>query len=227
MAGAVSEAKSMSGRRVRSFVRRTGRVTSGQQRALRALWPRWGLEPPAGTLDLDAIFARHAPRVLEIGFGDGEVLVQMATAHPEQDFLGVEVHEPGLGRCLLGIEGAGLANVRLIREDAVLVLQHWLAPESLDRVNLFFPDPWPKKRHHKRRIVQPAFLGLVARCLKSGGLLHMATDWAPYAEHMREVLDASAKFTGLSGPGDRPPTKFERRGTRLGHGITDLRYRRT
>ena len=214
-------------RRVRSFVRRAGRVTAGQQRALTELWPRWGLEKPAGMLDLDAIFGRQAPRILEIGFGDGEVLLAMATEQPEADWLGIEVHEPGVGHCLLGLERAGLENVRLIREDAMEVLQDWLAPASLDRVNLFFPDPWPKKRHHKRRIVQSLFLDLVAKRLKSGGLLHLATDWAPYAEHMEELLGQTAEFVALSGPADRPETKFQRRGERLGHAIRDLRYRRT
>ena len=214
-------------RRVRSFVRRAGRVTAGQQRALTELWPRWGLEKPAGMLDLDAIFGRQAPRILEIGFGDGEVLLAMATEQPEADWLGIEVHEPGVGHCLLGLERAGLENVRLIREDAMEVLQDWLAPASLDRVNLFFPDPWPKKRHHKRRIVQSLFLDLVAKRLKSGGLLHLATDWAPYAEHMEELLGQNPEFVSLPGPADRPDTKFQRRGERLGHAIRDLRYRRT
>jgi tRNA (guanine-N7-)-methyltransferase len=131
-----------------------------------------------------------------------------------------------VGHCLLGLERAGLQNVRLIREDAMVVLKDWLAPECLDRVNLFFPDPWPKKRHHKRRIVQPAFLALVAARLKPGGLLHMATDWGPYAEHMEEAMAASADFVPLGGDSDRPATKFERRGERLGHQISDLRYRR-
>jgi len=211
---------------VRSFVRRAGRVTAGQQRALAELWPRFGVPKPEAPLDLDQLFGRDAPRVMEIGFGDGEVLLSMAARYPEQDFLGVEVHEPGVGHCLLGVEEAGLQNVRLIREDAMVVLQDWLAPACLDRVNLFFPDPWPKKRHHKRRLVQPAFLALVAVRLKPGGLLHMATDWAPYAEHIDEVMAASADFVPLSGGGDRPPTKFERRGERLGHEIRDLRYRR-
>ncbi len=184
------------------------------------------MEPPADTLDLDTLFGRQAPRVMEIGIGNGDVLLTMAAQYPDQDFLGVEVHEPGIGHCLLGLEKAGLDNVRLIREDAVVVLQRWLAGACLDRVNLFFPDPWPKKRHHKRRIVQPAFVALVAARLKPGGLLHMATDWAPYAQHMEEVLAASAAFAPLAADSDRPPTKFERRGERLGHEIRDLRYRR-
>lgn len=213
-------------RRVRSFVRRTGRVTAGQQRALTECWPRWGVDRPAERLDLEALFGRTAPRVMEIGIGDGEVLLALASRHPEQDFIGVEVHEPGVGHCLLRLEALDLQNVRLIREDAMAVLQDWLPPACLDRLNLFFPDPWPKKRHHKRRIVQPAFLVLVARALRPGGLLHMATDWAPYAEHMEEALAARADFEPIAGPGDRPPTKYERRGEVLGHEIRDLRYRR-
>ncbi|MGI9331280.1 MAG: tRNA (guanosine(46)-N7)-methyltransferase TrmB [Gammaproteobacteria bacterium] len=214
-------------RRVRSFVRRAGRTTPGQQRALAELWPLWGLEEPSQPLDLDQVFARTAPRTLEIGFGDGEVLAAMAEAAPQHDFLGVEVHEPGVGHCLLGLQHASLANVRLIRHDAMEVLQNWLPADSLDRVNLFFPDPWPKKRHHKRRIVQPVFLGLVSKALKNGGLLHLATDWMPYAEHMEETLAASPDFSPEKhGPQDRPETKFQRRGERLGHAIRDLYYRR-
>ena len=213
-------------RRVRSFVRRAGRVTAGQQRALAELWPRWGIGTPGAPLDLDAVFGRVAPRVMEIGIGDGEVLLTMASREPAWDFLGVEVHEPGLGHCLLGLEKTGLENVRLVREDAMVVLQDWLRPECLDRINLFFPDPWPKKRHHKRRIVQPVFVELAARVLRPGGLLHMATDWAPYVEHMEETLAASAAFAAVEEASDRPPTKFERRGERLGHQIRDLRYRR-
>ena len=214
-------------RRVRSFVRRAGRTTAGQQRALEKLWPLWGVDEPADPLELDQVFARSSPRTLEIGFGDGEVLVAMATAAPQHDFLGVEVHEPGVGHCLLGLEQAGVTNVRLIRHDAMEVLQSWLPANSLDRVNLFFPDPWPKKRHHKRRIVQPMFLGFVAKALKNDGLLHLATDWVPYAEHMEETLAASANFSRENhGPQDRPETKFQRRGERLGHEIRDLFYRR-
>jgi len=214
-------------RRVRSFVRRAGRTTPGQQRALAELWPLWGLAEPANPLDLDQVFGRAAPRTLEIGFGDGDVLVAMAQAAPQHDFLGIEVHEPGVGHCLLGLEKAGLTSVRLIRHDAMEVLQSWLPAASLDRVNLFFPDPWPKKRHHKRRIVQPTFLEYVAKALKTGGLLHLATDWVPYAEHMTETLATNQNFSPDNhGPEDRPTTKFQRRGERLGHEIRDLYYRR-
>ncbi len=217
-------------RTVRSFVRRGGRLTAAQAEAIETLLPRWGVAPPAAgeTLALEGIFGRTAPRVLEIGFGDGESLAAMAEAAPDTDFLGIEVHEPGVGHLLLTARRLGLENVRVIVHDAVEVLAGWLAPGSFDRVQLFFPDPWPKKRHHKRRIVQPAFLEDVARLLREGGSLHLATDWAPYAEHMRETVAAVPWFddTGDPGRGARPETKFERRGLGLGHGVEDLRYRR-
>lgn len=211
---------------MRSFVRRSGRITAGQRRALDTLWPRWGLSPPVGHLDLDAIFGRKGARTLEIGFGDGEVLLAMAAASPEEDFIGVEVHEPGIGHCLLGIESRGLGNLRLIRADALEVLESWLEPASLDRINLFFPDPWPKKRHHKRRLVQPPFLAMASRCLKAGGVLHIATDWPPYAEQIAALLEADTNFDALASPAHRPATKFQRRGARLGHPIRDICCRR-
>lgn len=220
-------------RQVRSFVRRAGRVTAAQTRALNDLWPVYGVEPPDGSLDLDRLFHRQAPRICEIGFGNGEALAALAAARPETDFLGIEVHEPGIGHLLLAIEREHLANIRLIRHDAVEVLRDWLPPGCLNRLHLFFPDPWPKKRHHKRRIVQPDFLQRVARALRPGGVLHMATDWEPYAEHMLELADASDELRNLAGAGhfsprprERPETKFERRGRRLGHGVWDLLYER-
>jgi len=220
-------------RTVRSFVQRAGRITRAQERALEELWPRWGVEFSAAPLDLDQLFGRKAARVLEIGIGDGETLLALAAAHPERDFLGVEVHRPGIGHCLLGVESRALSNVRLISHDAVDVLEKQLPDASLDEVLLYFPDPWPKKRHHKRRIVQPAFTGLVARKLKPGGTFRLATDWSPYAEHMLEVLRASPSFDNASPTGDyvsrpdsRPQTKFERRGERLGHEVFDLEFRR-
>jgi tRNA (guanine-N7-)-methyltransferase len=230
-------------RPIRSFVRRSGRLTHAQQRALGSLLPRWEIRAPAPghVLDLDEYFGRDAPRVLEIGFGDGEALAETAAATPGTDFLGIEVHEPGVGHLLLAVEREGLTNVRVIVHDAVEVLADWLAPASLDRIRLFFPDPWPKKRHHKRRIVQPGFLADAGRALRPGGTLHMATDWAPYAEHMRETADAAPWFDRTSvapgsgneagpggdrGPERRPETKFERRGRRLGHGVADLLYTR-
>ena len=219
-------------RRVRSFVLRGGRLTSGQQRALDTLWPRYGVDYAPRPLDLAALFGRRAPVTLEIGFGDGASLAKQAARHPERDFLGVEVHPPGVGRLLQRIEAAGLSNLRLIRHDAVEVLEHMIAPASLDTVQLFFPDPWPKKRHHKRRLVQPDFVALVASRLRPGGLFHLATDWPPYAEHMLAVLSACPALVNLhAGYAPRPPwrpqTKFERRGTRLGHPVHDLLFRRS
>jgi tRNA (guanine-N7-)-methyltransferase len=219
-------------RRIRSFVRREGRLTAGQQRALDELWPRFGLE--TGTrLDLDVVFGRHAPRTLEIGFGNGATLATMAENRPDCDFMGIEVHRPGVGRLLLELESRGLENVRIFREDAVLVLRECIPDASLDHLLLFFPDPWHKKRHHKRRIVQPAFLELVARKLVPGGILHMATDWENYAEHMLATAGASAAFRNCAGAGRfsprpdyRPVTKFEQRGQRLGHGVWDLLFER-
>lgn len=221
-------------RQVRSFVRRAGRLTPAQARALRELWPEYGIEPPAGgTLDLGAVFGRSAPRICEIGFGDGEALAVLAGQRPDTDFLGIEVHEPGIGHLLLRLQKEQLRNVRLIRQDAVDVLRGWLPPESLDRIHLFFPDPWPKKRHHKRRILQPEFLALAARVLRPGGVLHLATDWKDYADQMLEYTDATPRFRNRAGPGnfsarpaERPETKFERRGRRLGHGVWDLVYER-
>jgi tRNA (guanine-N7-)-methyltransferase len=214
-------------RTVRSFVRRAGRMTRAQTRALEELWPHHGIHWEPAPLDLDALFGRRAPRVLEIGFGTGTALVQQALDHPERDLLGIEVHEPGVGHCLLEIERLGLTNVRLACHDAIAVLRDRLPAGSLHGVQLFFPDPWPKKRHHKRRIVQPGFIGLVARVLEPGGFLHMATDWPPYAEHMQAVLAAQQLL--LPDPDARPErarTRFEARGERLGHPIWDGIWRR-
>ena len=220
-------------RPIRSFVRRAGRITRAQERALAELWPRFGIEFQPGPLDLGAVFGRHARRIMEIGIGDGETLLELATRHPETDFVGVEVHRPGLGHCLLGIEAAALTNVRLIAHDAVEVLEQVIPDASLDEVLLYFPDPWPKKRHHKRRIVQPDLVELVARRLGPGGVFRLATDWAPYAAHMLEVLGRSPRFQNASPAGDyvprpdsRPATRFERRGERLGHEVFDLEFRR-
>ncbi|MFN2309315.1 MAG: tRNA (guanosine(46)-N7)-methyltransferase TrmB [Gammaproteobacteria bacterium] len=220
-------------RQVRSFVRREGRITRAQQRALEDLLPRFGLTP-AGMLDLDRAFGRQAPRTLEIGFGNGASLAQMAAAAPEQDFLGIEVHRPGVGHLLLEIEQRALSNVRVICADAVEMLREHLAPASLDRVLLLFPDPWPKKRHHKRRILQPEFVALIRERLTPGGVFHMATDWQDYAEQMLEVMDAQPGFVNRAGRGHyaprpdyRPETKFERRGLRLGHGVWDLLFVKT
>jgi tRNA (guanine-N7-)-methyltransferase len=219
-------------RKVRSFVRRPGRATAAQRRALAELLPRYGVDAAQGPLDLRAVFGRDARRVLDIGFGDGEALVTNALNNPGVDYLGVEVHEPGIGHLLLLLEHASVGNVRVIARDAAEVVPQLIADSSFDAVDLFFPDPWPKKRHHKRRLVQLPFIAELARVLKPGGLLHVATDWADYANHTREVLAASARFAPVAASAliseplaVRPPTKFERRGVRLGHEVADLYYR--
>ena len=212
---------------VRSFVLRAGRITVAQRRALEELWPRYGIGYRPEPLDLDAAFGRHAPRILEIGFGDGELLAAMARRDPATDFLGIEVHEPGIGHCLLLIEKLALGNLRLIRHDAVEVLRQQIPDARLQGVNLFFPDPWPKKRHHKRRIVQPEFARLVAARLAPGGRFHVATDWAPYGEHIDAVMAAERAFERLpAAAASREPTKFERRGERLGHEVFEHLWRR-
>ena len=220
-------------RAIRSFVVRAGRMTTAQERAWTELWPRYGIETGATALDLAAVFGREAPRTLEIGFGNGESLIALAAAHPERNYLGLEVHRPGVGHLMLRVEELGLSNVRVICRDAVEVLQQCLAPDTLDEVLLYFPDPWPKKRHHKRRIVQPEFVALVASRLRPGAVLRMATDWEPYAEQMLEVASGCAALrnespdgTFVPRPDSRPVTKFERRGHRLGHGVWDLAFRR-
>lgn len=219
-------------RKVRSFVRRPGRTTTAQRRALDTLWPRYGLGDD-GPIDLPAVFGRTAPVVVEIGFGDGEALFTSAVNHPEIDHLGIEVHEPGIGHLLVLLERAGLANVRLVARDAVEVLGTRLAPSSIDVVRIFFPDPWPKKRHHKRRLVQRPFVDVLAHVLKPGGGLHFATDWVGYAEHIEAVMADCVAFREIPAPEaasdpalSRPSTKFERRGRRKGHEVRDLRYRR-
>ncbi len=217
--------------RIRSYVLRAGRVGSGQARALAELGPRCLLPYRPQTLDLDAAFGRRAPRVLEIGFGMGEGLAAVAAAHPHIDYLGVEVHTPGVGALLKQIGERGLANVRVIRHDAVEVLEHMLAPASLAGVQVFFPDPWHKKRHHKRRLVQPPLVALLASRLAPGGTLHLATDWQDYAAQMLAVLSAEPALENSADgfvprPDTRPLTKFEQRGLRLGHGVYDLLFRR-
>ena len=222
--------ESASGRRdVKSFVRRTGRITPAQGRALVELWPAYGIDYAAKLLNLDEIFGRSAKKVLEIGFGNGESLVRAAEEQPEIDFLGVEVHEPGIGHCLIASRERNLANIRIIKHDAVEVLQHQLEDGVLARINLYFPDPWPKKRHHKRRLVQASFLQMAAAKLVAAGTLHIATDWENYAEHIDALIAQSSEFTlaarqvhknGSPSP-ERQTTKFERRGLRAGHNIWD------
>ena len=218
---------------IKSFVLRAGRQTRGQARALDELWPRYGIEFANARLDLDAIFGRTAPRCLEIGFGIGEVIGALAQAHPQIDYLGIEVHRPGVGRLLQHCVQANLANVRIVCHDAVEVLQHGITEESLQEVLIFFPDPWHKKRHHKRRLIDPAFLELVAGRLCTGGILRMATDWQPYAEQMLLLGNACTAFESLSPDRTyveryamRNSTRFERRGERLGHGVWDLAYQK-
>ena len=220
-------------RRIRSFVRREGRLTKGQQRALDELLPRYAISPELGFVDLDAVYGRHAPHILEIGFGNGAALADMAATHPQNDYLGIEVHRPGVGSLLLRIEELELSNVRVVCADAVDVLRHQICDEALDRVLLFFPDPWHKKRHHKRRLLQSEFVALLRGKLKSRGVLHAATDWEDYAQHMMQVLSEAAGWHNVAGPGQfcerpeyRPVTKFERRGQRLGHGVWDLMFER-
>lgn len=219
-------------RRVRSFVRREGRMTAGQQRALQALWSNFGVDP-GGWVDLPALFGRLAPVTLEIGFGNGENLVWQAERMPERDFIGIEVHRPGIGHLLGELRRRGLENVRVFNADAVDVLECRIPPASLDAVQILFPDPWHKKRHHKRRLIQPGFVRLVASRLRPGGLLHLATDWEDYAAQIGAVMAASGELFEPEGPqplGARPPwrpaTRFERRGERLGHRVSDFLYRR-
>jgi tRNA (guanine-N7-)-methyltransferase len=220
-------------RGVRSFVLRAGRMTDGQQRALEQLWPRFGLEYDTAPCDLAALFDRGAPRVLEIGFGNGANLIHMASERPEVDFLGIEVHRPGVGRVLLDIERLGLRNVRVSNHDAVEVVGQQLPEAGLDEVLVLFPDPWHKKRHHKRRLLNAPFVALLAARLKAGGVLRAATDWEPYASAMLEVFNGCELLenTSVDGgyvprPDSRQPTRFERRGERLGHGVWDLAFRR-
>ena len=219
-------------RSIRSYVLRQGRISSAQRRALDDLLPRYGVPYSTAALDLDRIFGRAAPRILEIGFGMGETTAAIAREHPGNDYLGIEVHGPGVGGLLKRIAELQLTNVRIIQHDAVEVLEHMIAPAALDGVHIFFPDPWPKKRHHKRRLIQPPFVALLASRMKPGACLRTCTDWEDYARQMLEVLAAEpALANAASGyanrPPDRPETKFERRGTLLGHRTWDLVFRKT
>jgi tRNA (guanine-N7-)-methyltransferase len=214
-------------------VLRAGRLTAGQERAFTELWPRFGIDYTGAPLDLSVLFGNDQPVWLEIGFGNGEGLAALAARHPDRNYLGVEVHQPGVGHLLLQLDALGLGNVRVLRHDAVEVLGHALAPAALAGALLFFPDPWHKRRHHKRRILQASFVDLLARAIRPGGLFHAATDWEDYAQQMLAVLEASPAFENLAGPGafsprpkERPLTRFEQRGHRLGHGVRDLVFRR-
>ncbi len=216
-------------RQVRSFVRRQGRLTKGQERAIEELWPQFGIEYDEQPLDFNQLFGRSAPVVLEVGFGNGASLVAMAKSMPEKNFIGIEVHRPGIGNILMQIGKEGIQNLRVMCHDAVEVLEKQIPDNSLSQFQLFFPDPWHKKRHHKRRIVQAEFLDLLSRKLTSNGIIHMATDWEDYAIHMMETLSAHPHFSNTQGEGNyaprpdyRPVTKFEERGHRLGHGVWDL-----
>lgn len=221
-------------RTVRSYVRRESRITPAQVRALGELWPRYGIAEGAAELDWPVVFGRSAPVILEIGFGNGETLAATAAAHPENNYLGIEVHRPGAGSLLRRIETGTLSNVRVMLGDASEILAQRIADASLAAVHLFFPDPWPKKRHHKRRLVQPEFAALVVRKLTPGGYFHLATDWPAYAEHMAVVLSATPGLVDAGGTAqfqklvaERLSTRFEQRGRMLGHEVRDLMYLRT
>ncbi len=220
-------------RHIRSFVLRAGRMTHAQERALAELWPIFGADLGAGTLDFPALFGRQALRCLEIGFGVGEVIGSLAETHPHIDYVGIEVHRPGVGRLLLRAAQGQLRNLRVICHDAVEVLERAVQDESFDEILIFFPDPWHKKRHHKRRLIDPTFSATLAAKLFPNGVLRLATDWQAYAQQMLEVCNANPQLESLSAdetyvprPDFRPPTRFERRGERLGHGVWDLAYRK-
>ena len=218
-------------RSLRSYVLRQGRVTAAQASAVERLMPAYGIAFSPAPLDLEHVFGRRAPKILEIGFGMGETTTAIAAAHPERDYLGIEVHTPGVGALLRQVEALGLTNVRVIQHDAVEVVERMIGFGVLDGVHVFFPDPWPKKRHHKRRLLQPEFVHLLATRLKPGAYLHAATDWEDYAVQMLQVLSAEPLLENTAAgfaprPDSRPLTKFETRGARLGHGTWDLVFRR-
>lgn len=218
-------------RPIRSYVLRQGRVTDAQQRAVGILLPRFGISYSREPLDLDREFGRVAPKILEIGFGMGETTARIAADHPQNDYLGIEVHTPGVGSLLKRAAELGLTNIRVIQHDAVEVVEHMIAPGSLDGAHIFFPDPWPKKRHHKRRLIQPPYVALLASRMKHGAYVHVATDWEDYARQILEVLSADQQLINTADgfaprPGYRPLTKFESRGLKLGHSVWDVLVRR-
>ena len=218
-------------RPIRSFVLRQGRVSNAQRRAHETLLPLYGIPFADSLLDLDKVFGRSAPKFLEIGFGMGETTAAIAQAHPRNDYLAIDVHTPGVGSLLKQIEESGLSNLHIIQHDAVEVLQRMLPPECLDGAHIFFPDPWPKARHHKRRLIQPQFIALLSERLKHGGYVHVATDWEEYAQQILQVLGNEPQLTNTAAdyapcPAYRPSTKFEQRGLKLGHGVWDLVFRR-
>jgi len=218
--------------RIFSFVRRQGRITAAQKSALEKLWPKYGLSSEV-LLEPEKVFGREAPLVLEIGFGMGQSLAAMAQADSSKNYIGIEVHRPGVGSLLNALEEKALSHVKVYCADAVMILKECIPPESLSEILIYFPDPWPKKRHHKRRLIQPDFIKIILSCLKPGGILHCATDWKDYAEQMMAVLSGFPDLVNTSGegvyadrPAWRPETKFEKRGQRLGHGIWDLVFQR-
>lgn len=220
-------------RRIKSFVLRQGRLSNAQQNAIDTQWPKFGLTLKDELLDLTEIFGRDAPTIVEIGFGMGKSLAEMAEANPQQNYIGIEVHRPGIGALLKLVEEKGLTNIRVYNDDAIEVLEKCIPKNALAGVYLFFPDPWHKKRHNKRRIVQPHFVETIASHLKPGGQFHMATDWEDYAIHMMEVMNNAPNYNNISGKGEytprpeyRPLTKFEARGHSLGHGVWDLIFER-
>lgn len=218
-------------RPIRSFVLRRGRISKAQSRAYQELLPKYSISYSEKPPDLDQIFGRDAPKILEIGFGMGETSTAIAQANPQNDYLGIEVHTPGVGSLLKQIEAARLSNLRIIQHDAAEVLKNMIPPAALAGVHIFFPDPWPKTRHHKRRLIQPAFISLLCERLKAGGYLHVATDWKDYAEHILTVLSGEPQLANTAQnyaarPEYRPLTKFEQRGLKLGHPVWDIVFRK-
>ncbi len=218
---------------IRSYVVRAGRMTEGQKAAFDKYWSDYGLSLHDGKIDLNATFGRSGPRVLEIGFGMGASLLEMMQAEPEKNFIGIEVHPPGVGRLINGAGMLGLPNLKVYLADAIDVLEDCIPDDSIDRLQVYFPDPWHKKKHNKRRLIQLPFVQRTCLKLKPGGVFHLATDWEPYAEYMLEVMEAAEGFKNIAGPGlysprpdYRPVTKFEQRGERLGHGVWDLLYQK-